>query len=445
MRYINLLSLLLLPSVLLAQAPARDSLSGMSYLSNKQIKVGVDLHLGGSITYVADARKLENVVNNKDFGRQVQMSFYSGPVPFEPNGKKANPHWVDIGWNPIQSGDVAGNRSKIVAHINNGKTIYVKCIPMHWPLDNVPGECYYESWITLEGNAVKVHARLVNKRPDTKQYPAREQELPAVYTNAPYHRLVTYLGDRPFTHDTLTYVPNRNRSGNPDIQFPATENWAANVNENNYGLGIWSQGTERFACGFFGDSFTGDSKADATGYIAPNQTEVLDYNIVYDYSYTLILGTVNQIRDYVYNHAKKTELPAWNFTKTRAHWYYENTTDSGWPIRSELVVKLKPKATLVSPDTYWNAKDAAELVIEAAYTGHADSAKVYWRLLDKKFDENNSLAFAVMADGRFHTYHIPLRSSSLYQGTLAGLKIQLNADEKVVEGGAVRVKSIRLQ
>jgi len=446
MKYLNLLCLLLLGSVPFAGAQQADSLKSMSFLANKQIKVGVDLNLGGSITYIADAQKLENVVNNKDWGRQVQMSFYSGPIPFEPNGKKANPHWIDIGWNPIQSGDVAGNRSKIVAHTNNGRAIYVKCIPMHWPLDNVPGECYYESWITLDGNAVKVHARLINQRPDTTQYPAREQELPAVYTNAPYHRLITYLGNKPFTRDTLTVVKNRNYSGNQDIQFPATENWAANVNEDNYGLGIWSEGTERFACGFFGDTFLGGSKSDATGYIAPNQTEVLDYNIVYDYSYNLILGTVSDIRNYVYSHAKKLKLPAYSFKNSRLHWCYENTTDNGWPIKSELAIKLNPKAVLASPDIYWQAEDAAELIVVAAYTGHVDTAKVYWRKINEKFDDSCSMPFRVIADGRFHTYHIRLRNSLFYKGALAGLKIKLNTNNSNnSEGDIVRVRSICLR
>jgi len=46
----------------MAQDARRDSLNSMSYLSNSQIKVGIDLNLGGAITYVADAVKQENVI-----------------------------------------------------------------------------------------------------------------------------------------------------------------------------------------------------------------------------------------------------------------------------------------------------------------------------------------------------------------------------------------------
>jgi len=102
----------------------------MSYLDNGTIRVGVNLSLGGSITYLADSRDRINIINNHDWGRQIQMSFYSGPVPFTPGGKQPSKTWAGLGWNPIQSGDCAGNRSRIIDHRNDGKSIYVKCVPM---------------------------------------------------------------------------------------------------------------------------------------------------------------------------------------------------------------------------------------------------------------------------------------------------------------------------
>ena len=119
----------------------------MSYLDNGTIRLGMDLNIGGSIIYLADANDRINIINNHDWGRQIQMSFYSGPVPFTPGGKQPSKTWAGLGWNPIQSGDYAGNRSSIVEHKNDGKSIYVKCVPMQWPLDNEPGECTFESWI----------------------------------------------------------------------------------------------------------------------------------------------------------------------------------------------------------------------------------------------------------------------------------------------------------
>jgi hypothetical protein len=178
----------------LATSPARGE--QMSYLDNGSIKIGVDLDQGGTITFLSRSKWGENMINCHDLGRQIQQSYYSGPHPFG----KAHPGWKNWPWNPIGSGDVFKHPSQILEHSNDGKTLYVKTIPMQWALDNVPGECTFETWITLEGRNVTVRNRLVNHRPDKTQYPAHDQELPALYTIGKLYRLFTFKGDRPFTN-----------------------------------------------------------------------------------------------------------------------------------------------------------------------------------------------------------------------------------------------------
>lgn len=424
-----------------------DRKEKMSFIENEYIKVGIDLNLGGAITYLSDPKKGVNLINNSDWGRQVQMSFYSGPVPYEPNGKKSHPSWTFIGWNPIQSGDVAGHKSKVLDYKNTGKTLYVKSIPMHWPLDSVPGECVYECWLSLDKNAVKITSRIVNDRPDKKQYPARGQELPAVYTNAPWHKLISYQGEKPFTNDTLSLIPNHNLPSTKDIQWAhwqATESWAANVDENNYGLGVWNSAVQDYSGGYYGDSsFVGGSHDLPTGYIAPNSTDILDYNITYDYNYVLILGNLSEIRQYVYkNH--KSILPAYHFKNSRLQWYYQNTNDKGWPIKNGLSIFLKKDATMVGPKEFWKADDAPVLNITAAYPAGVKKAKVYWRSFRGSFSEQQSLEFDVTGDGKMKTYKIDLKQSANYKGTLNGLKILLNAREGVDENKTVQVQSIVL-
>ncbi|MGV8879179.1 MAG: hypothetical protein ACOH2A_09125 [Sphingobacteriaceae bacterium] len=431
-----------------AQRSIADSLKSMSYIQNEFIKVGIDLNLGGAITYIADAKKQENLINNSDWGRQVQMSFYSGPVPFEPLGKKAAPFWIYIGWNPIQSGDVAGNRSKVLKHKNTGNSLYVKCIPMHWPLDSVPGECYFESWIRLKGNTVEVRSQIVNNRPDKTQYNARGQELPAVYTNAPYHRLVSYRGEKPFTNDTLSVIKNHNLPGEKLIEWAhwqATENWAANLNEQNYGLGIWNEAVQNFSGGFYGDStFKGGSKDSPTGYISPVNREVLDHNITYVYCYALILGSLKQIREYVYKQQPAINLPRYIFKRDRQHWVYENTTDTGWPIRNGLVINLEKGAAMVGPNTFWKAADAAILTFKATYYGKVKNARIYWRSFNGDFNELQSVAFKVIPDGKSHTYQIPLKDVANYSGTLTGLKIIPDANQEAKQGDKIKVQAVSL-
>jgi len=420
----------------------------MRFIENGVIKLGVDLDKGGSITYLSEIGK-ENMINNYDLGRQVQMSFYSGPVPYEPDGKKANPAWVSIGWNPIQSGDVAGNHSRILAFTSGRNEIYVKCIPMHWPLTNVPGECTYECWIRLEGNTVKVRSRIVNHRPDTTQFPARNQELPAVYTNAPYHRLVTYMGSKPYTHDTVSILKNHNLPQNGWItwqSWQATESWAANLDDNDYGLGIWNEGVQRFSGGYYGDSsFKGGTRDVPTAYIAPNGFEVLDHNITYDYHYVLIVGKLDVIRNYVYRQPRPA-LPAYHFDNQRQHWYYQNTTDKGWPVSGGLEIKLNSQASMSSPMILWKAADASNVVIDADWPATVTKARVYFSRWGTDAYSAGAYTDSVVLSvtGGRRRYTIPLTGAANYSGIFNGLKIMPDPNGQAGAGEKVKIYSISL-
>ena len=50
--------------------------------------------------------------------------------------------------------------------------------------------------------------------------------------------------------------------------------------------------TSRISGGFAGRPGNYGPSASNTGYMAPNHIEILDYNIVYDFNFTLILGHV---------------------------------------------------------------------------------------------------------------------------------------------------------
>ncbi|MEO0447994.1 MAG: hypothetical protein AAF191_18150, partial [Verrucomicrobiota bacterium] len=178
-----LLALFLLDggAFVVAQAPQN---ADMSFLENDEVRVGVDLNRGGAIVYLSRDDG-ENLINNYDLGRQVQLSVFSGPIPFATKGQQPKEHWAHLGWNPIQAGDDFGNGSPVLDHQNDGSTLFVRTRPLQWPLDQVPGDCLFEQKISLDGAVVFVRARLINQRRDLTLYPARHQELPALYGNAP--------------------------------------------------------------------------------------------------------------------------------------------------------------------------------------------------------------------------------------------------------------------
>jgi hypothetical protein len=413
----------------------------MSYLDNGQIRIGVDLGLGGAITYLSKSGSDENVINSADKGREVQMSFYSGPVPFTPHGKQPVGYWAALGWNPIQCGDAFGHTSRIIENHNDGQEIYVKCVPLQWPLDSEPGECTFETWIRLEGRSAHVASRIVNHRSDHTQYPAYRQELPAVYTNGPWYRVMTYQGNKPYTGDTLTQVPQ-----GPGLKFPAeyqaTENWTALVNDAGWGIGVWEPGVYYFKGGFSGPPGSGGPHDAPTGYISPTYKEILDADITYGYHYVLILDTMDGIRHYVYQHATAPTPPDYRFSTDRQHWSYANASDAGWPIHDELKVTLDQNdPQMLGPDGLWPASQAPKLYIQAAFHTPPGIGQIFWKRADApEFSASRCLSFPLIPDDKYHTYVIDLSASPEYTGTITGLRFDPEPVGR--PGDYVRVRSI---
>lgn len=413
----------------------------MSWLDNGTIRLGVNLTLGGAITWLARAGSEVNLINSHDWGRQVQMSYYAGPIPFVVGEKRPAKYWEGLGWNPIQAGDTFGNGSRTIEHRNDGRTLYVKCIPMQWPLDDVPGECTFESWLELEGAVVHARCRLVNARADRTPYEARGQELPAVYTNGPWHRLITYSGSRPFANDAVTQLEAK-----PPPQWSmwmATERWTALVDDSGWGLGVWNPECVRYVGGFNGQPGAGSAKDVACGYIAPHAVELLDHHITHGYRYDLVLGTVEEIRAHVYKQPRPAVRPAWKFENDRQGWSYRNAHDTGWPVRGELNVQLtKTDSNLISPQFFCRAEDASTLVIDAAFQTADPRAQVFWATLDAPdFIEERAHFFDVKGDGAFREYRVHLGELPAWRGAI----IQLRIDPANGPGGTVRVRSTRFE
>ncbi len=396
-------------------APLRAD--NMKYLENAHIRVGVDLDKGGAIAYLS-VKGGENLINVHDKGRYVQASYYSGPTPFG----KPHPDWKNWVWNPIGAGDVYGNMAKVIESSVKENELYVKTIPMQWALNNVPGDCTFETWITLEKSVVKVRNRLNNARTDHADYGARDQELPAVYTIGKLHRLITYDGKEPFTSQPVREIKN---SGPPWADWKATEHWAALVDSKDFGVGVLHEGVYSFIGGFHGSPGRGGSKDDATGYIAPVRKEMLDHNIVYTYTFDLIVGNLKEIRDYAHSHRLQTAKPDYRFRANRQHWLRANCSDSGFPFAGYWHIVLdKDDPQLTAPEQWWNAGEVPQLSIRAAFHTHETQAKVFFSVLGREgFAEERTVNFTVIPDGRFRTYTVDLASSPHYKGIITGIRI----------------------
>ena len=393
----------------------------MLYLQNDRVRLGVNLALGGAVTYLAELGR-PNLINSFDWGRQIQMSFYSHPVPFRPEGHDMDEGWRFIGWNPIQVGDAYGHHSQILDSCCSENEIYVKCIPMHWPLDNYPGECTFETWYKLDGNKVLVTARINNARPDTTQYPARGQELPAVYTCGVWYKLVSYIGNEPFTGGPVTELCTKeNGLGWPWVGYRPTEHWAALVDDDGYGLGVYNGMTASFIGGFAGKMGAGGPKDVPTGYISPVMDEIIDHNIVYTYNYALIPGTVEEVREAAAQLAPADARSAWSFAKDRDHFTYHGITDAGWPISGCLDFDFAEGGDLAAPPVFFAPDSVSAVELDAVLTGGDVPATVFVRLYDGKCHERGyafeevSVPVTLNGDGerRTHVLHFGARGQAV--------------------------------
>jgi hypothetical protein len=415
----------------------------MTFLDNGQVRIGMDLGLGGAVTFISSKDYPANIINSADLGRQIQMSHYSGPWPFVVGDKKPHPSWVGLGWNPIQTGDCYMNPSKVVTHRNDGKELYIKCIPMQWPLNNVPGDCIFETWTRLEGPLIHMRYRCTNQRADKTFYRPCGQELPAVYTISKLWRLMSYTGDQPFTGGALTHVTNDWHKPWPWTRFIGSERWAALVGDDGWGLGVLKDDGGEFHGGIHGDGRSEDPKHGSTAYVAPIHVENFDHNIVYEHQTVFMTGQLENIRKQ-FNQLASRRPPAWLFNKDRQHWTLRNATDQGYPLQGEWRIKCgSEKPRLESGIRCWRAESAPLLDIEIACTGKANMARVFWQRLDEdRWDSKKSLDLALKPDGRFHQYQLDLASAVEYRGLIIGLAIELKEPSR--PGDELAIKSIRL-
>jgi hypothetical protein len=275
-------------------------------IRNDKLRLIQDTTRGGAISYISLAGNKRNLVNIADEGRYIQQSYYAGnSVNRQKDGQ--SPSWSPWSWNPIQCGDYARHRAQILETRQTADSTYIKCIPMQWDMNNMPAEAIMEQWTSLCDNVVSVRCRLTCHRTDDiyGEGVLNDQEIPAVYPISALNNLYSYFGDAPFTGAAIVkteviqlesgfwgrYMTN---NGN----FPA-EKWMAFVDNNGWGLGVYSPQATQFLAGRYGRA-GGESTSPYTGYIAPLRVEALMKNYVSEYSYYLIVGTLDEIRAKIY-------------------------------------------------------------------------------------------------------------------------------------------------
>jgi hypothetical protein len=230
------------------------------------------------MAYLSSQPSGSNLLNHYDHGRLVQQSYYG-----DEDGSK----WVEQPWryNPVQGGDYQGNAAKVIELKSTETTAYVKTVPRHWASGELLSECTMEQWIELDGPIVKV--RFHFSYLGAKSHKARHQETPAIFVTPKLSKLVTYTGERPWTSEPLlTRVP-----GWPNESIELSEGWAAYVDPEGNGVGVYVPETTEATC----YRFKGGSGSDCS-YIAPLRTFALTPGLSFSYTAFFTIGNADTIR-----------------------------------------------------------------------------------------------------------------------------------------------------
>ena len=283
---------LLPPNVRIGHTHGRPAL-----IENDHLRIGVDLASGGAISYFSQKHPERNLVNHHDTGRFIQQSYYG-----DRDGSQWSGHpWR---WNPVQGGGCHGERAKVLDSQITPTEIYAKTEPKLWATGaNVP-DATMEEWIHLHGKCAHLHFKFTYN--GSRRNDAALQEVPAVFMDYELSRLVSYTGNKPWTEAPLTY----REIGWPNEQVRADENWAAFVDENGWGLGVYFPGTSAVTAYRYRPTknpMTGPD-GDACSYLAPTQRLTILPGFTYSYDVGLTIGTSSEIRREFYGLHENREI-----------------------------------------------------------------------------------------------------------------------------------------
>ena len=265
---------------------AQDTL----FIQNEHVRLGVDLSSGGSIFYFSAISQPRNLLNHFDRGRFVQQSYYGD----EDGSYWAKQKWR---WNPVQGGDYKGHPAKLLDYKTGDLSLYTKSVPKHWATGVDITDATMETWISLSERVARIRFRFSYNGQKTHQ--ARHQEMPAVFVDYDLKNLVLYQNAKPWTNDTLSFsIP-----GWPNELRKSTENWAAFVNDRDWGIGVYTPGTDELTC----YRYAGKPGPQGPGcsYFAPIRTLSIIPGIVVDYEIYLTIGYVSEIRERFYQIRRK--------------------------------------------------------------------------------------------------------------------------------------------
>ena len=264
--------------------------STLRYLDNGIIKVDVNLDWGGAISEIS--HQGFNLIDDHDAGRLAQVAFYD-------NNSK---------WNPVQGGDINDKGSPVLDYSVQPNQIYTKTQPRDWNTGEL-ADVYVEQWVSLDGEAVKVDYKMTHWGTDVHTF--HDQEFPCAYVNKSLYRCITYTGSKLWTNDAVVEFEIPQQSpGSANTYFYPTELWASFVNDQDFGLTLYSKDhTAKWAANRFDNNTQ-------PGYLATVDEFSIEPGNVEEATEYFIVGNYPDARSKVYSLEETPTLPEEEWNKT---------------------------------------------------------------------------------------------------------------------------------
>ena len=253
-----------------------------TYLDNGTICIGIDKTRGSAIGYLALSTEKRNLLNHHDEGRFIQQSYY---------GDRDGSMWAKKPWsyNPVQGGSYKGEDAKTLEFRKTERELYAKIEPLHWASAKACPEAIMQEWITLDGPIAKIRMRMDYTGPTQKAN--AHQEMPAMFVDFALPHLMFERDGKLIKHAPHLLGKDLKPEG-----ITYTGNWLAYVDDDNFGIGIYTPGTkEAVTYRHRGNGSTGPNGS-ACSYVAPIRTLQLEKGTVVDYEFFLTIGTLDEIR-----------------------------------------------------------------------------------------------------------------------------------------------------
>ena len=111
------------------------------------------------------------------------------------------------------------------------------------------------------------------------------------------------LGDSPFTGAPLENLEVEHLEDGfwgRYMDDKVTENWMAFVDDSNFGMAVYTPICNNFLAGMSGKP-GGEAESGSTSYIAPVKSINMQKNTVFEYTYYLLIGDLNEMRSTIYD------------------------------------------------------------------------------------------------------------------------------------------------